>query len=235
MCTSGQYYNDALGLLPYGLPSEFAMVSVLQTLPGQLLVIPGYWITGSLSKSKGSLFLLRILIPITALLMLPGIVMAFAPFMWILPVVVIALNYTGLPQVPLFRMIAGVAPPGRMGEALSAAGITMQAAGLVSNLMIALTSSRVQNIPMKSPLWVFYPLAAVLQFCAVLPLLGNPRHGHWGAAAGVVEDQVMATIYAAVFGLRWLRKSQERSPHLQEASSSTEASADETNAAEARV
>mmetsp|Transcript_57916 Transcript_57916/g.188317 ORF Transcript_57916/g.188317 Transcript_57916/m.188317 type:complete len:188 (-) Transcript_57916:66-629(-) len=164
---------------------------------------------------------MRLLIPATAVLILPGVILDVFPQMWVLPIAVITLNYTGLTQVPLNRMVAGVAPPGRVGEALSAAGVSMQVAGFVANLFVVTVTPWVMQLPMKNPLFIFFPIAALLHLSSLYPVWGNPRRGRWGAASGLVEEQASADIYTAMAAVRWRNKM--RKPIVQK--SETEAAA----------
>jgi len=207
MSVAAQFHFQSLGLLPYGTDKQLMLVAAVGLLPGQLLVLPGYVLTGYLAKAGGTLRMLRKLIPITATLKLFGVLLLFVSYLWFLPFVVVAESYTGLANVPLMRMVSGCAPPGRMGEALSAAGVSMQVAGFIGNVAITLILPCMRMVGWEAKLWIFYPLCACLHMLAILPVLGKPSRGGWGAASGEVKDQVMANIYAGIAGRRWMMKS----------------------------
>lgn len=199
-----QYFTTSLNLRPYGTKQELRTVSVLSTLPGQLLVLPGFLVTGYLSQIGGSLKLLRRLVPLSALLIASGAVLSLLPALWCVPLVVVAQNYAGLPNVPLFRLISGVAPPGRTGEAMSAAGMAQQAGGLLVSVIILCVNPMLLTAAEETGkrLWLYYPVGGLLALLALLPLWGTPRGG-WGAAAGRVDDEAFAVAMAHVSQSRW--------------------------------
>jgi len=203
MTVSGQFHFQSLGLLPYGTVQELQVVAAVGMLPGQLLVLPGYLLTGYLAKQKGTLTLFRRLIPITAFLKLFGVLLIVVSHLWFLPLVVTAESYTGLAMVPLMRLVAAVAPPGRVGEAMSAVGVSMQAAGLVGNAFVIMMHPLMKHIHMEKQLWIYYPLCAFLHILALLPVTGAPSGAGWGMASGRVEDHFVAYVSASVAGRRW--------------------------------
>jgi len=209
MDIGGQYFNQSLGLLPYGTPSELTEVAVLTMIPGQLLAIPGSLITGYLSKRGGPLHLLRRMVPLSAILVIIGAFMAEVRQPWFIAVVVICLNYAGLPNVPLMRLVSGSAPPGRIGEALSSVGIAAQLASLIGNVFVAALNGKLMHSGIFDPLWIYYPMCGLLTLCAMIPLHGTPKGG-WGAASGLAEEQLFAVTSAHVAAQRWRRKVQQR-------------------------
>eukprot|EP00440_Ansanella_granifera_P032495 gb/GFBE01035258.1/.p1 GENE.gb/GFBE01035258.1/~~gb/GFBE01035258.1/.p1 ORF type:complete len:554 (+),score=97.14 gb/GFBE01035258.1/:1-1662(+) len=209
MDIGGQYFNQSLNLLPYGTKQEIMTVAVLTMIPGQLLAIPGSLITGYLSKRGGPLHLLRRMVPLSAILVTIGAFMAEVRQMWFIAVVVICLNYAGLPNVPLMRLVSGSAPPGRVGEALSAIGIASQLASLIGNVAVAFLNSQLIKSGLFDPLWIYYPLCGMLSLCALIPLHGMPRGG-WGAASGLAEEQVHAIVFAHLAQQRWRKEVKRR-------------------------
>jgi len=209
MDIGGQYFNQSLGLLPYGTPSELTEVAVLTMIPGQLLAIPGSLITGYLSKRGGPLHLLRRMVPFASILVVIGAFMAEVRQMWFIAIVVICLNYAGLPNVPLMRLVSGSAPPGRVGEALSSVGIAAQLASLIGNVFVAALNGQLMHSGLYDPLWIYYPMCGLLTLCAIIPLHGTPKGG-WGAASGIAEEQVFAITCAHLAAQRWRRKVKAR-------------------------
>mmetsp|Transcript_57372 Transcript_57372/g.147527 ORF Transcript_57372/g.147527 Transcript_57372/m.147527 type:complete len:546 (-) Transcript_57372:920-2557(-) len=210
MDIGGQFFNTALNLLPYGSRVEFQEVAVLTMIPGALLVIPGYMITGYLAKMGGTLKLLRKLIPFTAVMTCTGAILAIVPVAarwYIVPLVVVAQNYASLVNVPLLRLAGGVAPPGRVGEALAAVGVAGQTANLVGNAAVVVINPLLFGTLMTNPFWVYYPACALLSLSALIPVLRSPKGG-WGAASGQVSDIVYATTLAHVAAQRWRQKAQ---------------------------
>ncbi|CAE7940958.1 unnamed protein product, partial [Symbiodinium sp. KB8] len=205
MDIGGQYFNQSMGLIPYGTTQEIITVAVLTMIPGQLLAIPGNLITGYLSKRGGPLFLLRRMIPLSSFLVTVGALMAEVRQMWFIAVVVICLNYAGLPNVPLMRLASGVAPPGRVGEALSSIGIAAQLASLIGNIAVAILNRWLMSTDLYDPLWIYYPVCGTLSLCAIIPLIGTPRGG-WGSASGDLQEQFMAVVYAHKSMQRWKKE-----------------------------
>ncbi|CAE7758969.1 unnamed protein product, partial [Symbiodinium pilosum] len=205
MDIGGQFFNQSMGLIPYGTRQEIITVAVLTMIPGQLLAIPGNLVTGYLSKRGGPLFLLRRMVPMTSILVTVGAFMAEVRQMWFIAVVVICLNYAGLPNVPLMRLVSGVAPPGRVGEALSAMGIAAQLASLIGNIAVAILNRWLMSTDLYDPLWIYYPACGVLSLCAIIPLSGTPKGG-WGAASGSLQEQFVAVVYAHKAMRRWKRQ-----------------------------
>lgn len=198
----GQFFNQCLGLIQHPDESKVVMVSIWSMLPGQIMAIPGNIITGYIAKQAGPLKVLRMLIPIAALLVAVGAFMAVVQQMWYIAVVVICLTYAGMPNVPLQRIVAGVAPPGRTGEALAANGVFQMLAGLLGNMAVATLNPMLLSSSMPNPLWVYYPVCGLLVLMAILPLIGTPRGG-WGAATGSVTDQIHAISWADGALFRW--------------------------------
>jgi len=231
MVVAQPYFNQSLGLYLYGTPADFEKVSALSTLPGQLLVLPGFLLTGFLAKQNGTLRLLWRLLPLSGVLLVAGAFMALARAYWFVPVVVIAEQYASLPNVPLMRLVAGVAPPGRMGEALSAAGVCQQIAGLLGNAIIAWLNKLLQESSIADPYWVYYPFCAVIAVTAILPLWGRPKGG-WGAAGGEAKEAFFASVNAKVAGRRWrstarMAKQRRANNSSSEDSDSSDSSSDE--------
>ena len=198
----GQFFNQSLGLFEHPDPGKVVMVSVYSMLPGQIMAIPGNLVTGYVAKQAGPLKLLRTLIPIAAVLVAVGAFMAVVRQMWYIAVVVICLTYANMPNVPLQRIVAGVAPPGRTGEALATVGVFTMLAGLLGNMAVATLNPMLLKSSLHNPLWVYYPICGVLVFLAIVPLIGTPRGG-WGAATGKVGDQIMAISWADGALFRW--------------------------------
>lgn len=184
--------------------SAIVTISVLTMLPGQVMAIPANLITGALAKRNGPLKLLRILVPVSGLLVAVGAFMALIRQVWFIAVVVICLTYASLPNVPLFRMVGGLAPPGRMGEALAAVGVCAQCASLLGNVFVALVNPWLESTSIRNPLWVYYPICGTLVMLAILPLMGTPRGG-WGPASGQSIDKLHALVSTAVAYNRWKR------------------------------
>lgn len=209
LAIGGQFFNQCMGLIPYGSESQFAMVNAVSSLTGTILAVPGLLLAGLLAKQGGALRLSRQLIPLSAAFMSVGAFLAVVRQIWFVGVVVTLLSYSGLPRVPLSRIVAGVAPPGRMGEALSAMGVVAQAAGLLANCIVVLLNRSLIASPLANPLWVYYPAGGILTLLAVLPLLGAPKGG-WGAAAGLLKDVLFSVVWARVADARWKRFVQRR-------------------------
>uniref|UniRef100_A0A7S1WIU5 Major facilitator superfamily (MFS) profile domain-containing protein n=1 Tax=Alexandrium catenella TaxID=2925 RepID=A0A7S1WIU5_ALECA len=209
MVIKTQYFNQALDLYPYGTDEQFARVALMSTLPGQLMVLPGYVLTGFLAKQNGTLKLLQRLVPLTAILTAIGGLMAVVRAMWFVPVVVIAGSYAGLPNVPLMRMVSGAAPPGRVGEALSVAGVSMEIGGLLSNAMIVVVNPWLLKTPIPDVLGVYYPFGAAVALLAIIPLSSMPKGG-WGAAAGGTRDAFYAATNAKMAAAHWRRRAKRR-------------------------
>ncbi|CAE7782488.1 unnamed protein product, partial [Symbiodinium microadriaticum] len=142
---------------------------------------------GAAAASYGgdwSCFVVRI--PLSSFLVTVGALMAEVRQMWFIAVVVICLNYAGLPNVPLMRLASGVAPPGRVGEALSSIGIAAQLASLIGNIAVAILNRWLMSTDLYDPLWIYYPVCGTLSLCAIIPLIGTPRGG-WGSASGDLQ------------------------------------------------
>lgn len=202
MDIGGQYFNQSMDLIPYGTKNELTTVAVLTMIPGQLLAIPGNLVTGYLSKRGGPLYLLRRLVPIASMLVTLGAFMAEVKQFWFIALTVIFLNYASLPNVPLMRLVAGLAPPGRVGESLTAIGIAAQLASLIGNAAVVFINHKLMQTDMANPLWIYYPMCGTLTLMAILPIQGTP-YGGWGAASGLREDQMVAIVYAHVAQQRW--------------------------------
>lgn len=209
MAVGGQFYLMSLGLIPNGTDSEIAMVNVASSLPGQILVLPGLILTGFLAKQRGSLRLTRQLIPFAATCILFTAGLAFVKTLWFLPLVVVLQNYASLPRVPMMRIVAGVAPPGRMGEAISAVGISSQFSGLLGNGIVALLNPILLKCGMQNPLWIYFIAAGGMTLAGILPLVGTPKNG-WGVAAGRLEDFTVAVVWARVAKSRWKKFVQKK-------------------------
>lgn len=205
-----QFFNDCLGLLDEADEANKARrdsvitVAVLTMLPGQFMAIPGNLITGYLAKKVGTLKLLRILVPISSVLVAVGALMALVRQMWFIAVVVICLTYASMTAVPLLRMVAGVAPPGRMGEALAAVGVFAQSAGLIGNFLVAVMNPLLLRTSLTNPLWVYYPTCACIVLMAIIPLSGTPRGG-WGPASGKPKELLISFVSSVVGWNRWKR------------------------------
>lgn len=217
----GQFFQESLGLIDNTdmakdeLQRKRVWVAVYSMLPGQLMAIPGNLITGYLAKQSGPLRLLRRIVPVAAVLVMVGGLMAIVRQMWYIAVVVICLTYASMPpNVVLQRVVAGAAPPGRTGEALATAGVFSMLAGMLGNMGVASFNPILYSFGWPNPLWVYYPVCGLLVLLALLPLLGTPRGG-WGAASGAVHDQVFALAWAGDALRRWkaasLSKSQTHS------------------------
>lgn len=205
-----QFFNDTLGLLENteqlseSQRDNIITVAVLTMLPGQLMAIPGNLITGYLAKTAGTLKLLRIMIPISSLLVSVGALMVVVRKMWFIAVVVVCLNYAALPSVPLLRMVVGVAPPTRMGEALASVGVFAQSAGLIGNFIVAVVNPALLRTSLKNPLWVYYPACSIIVLLALIPLTGSPKGG-WGPASGKPKEILRAFVSGVVSWNRWKR------------------------------
>eukprot|EP00439_Symbiodinium_sp_Y106_P020884 s2616_g2.t1 len=86
------------------------------------------------------------------------------------------------------RLASGVAPPGRVGEALSSIGIAAQLASLIGNIAVAVLNRWLMSTDLYDPLWIYYPACGTLSLCAIIPLIGTPRGG-WGSASGDLQEQ----------------------------------------------
>eukprot|EP00931_Biecheleriopsis_adriatica_P087067 TRINITY_DN61591_c0_g1_i1.p1 TRINITY_DN61591_c0_g1~~TRINITY_DN61591_c0_g1_i1.p1 ORF type:complete len:547 (-),score=107.39 TRINITY_DN61591_c0_g1_i1:61-1701(-) len=198
----GQFFLQSLGLLKHHDSHAIVMVSVLSMLPGQIMAIPGNLLTGYLAQQSGPLKLLRRLVPLAAFLVSVGGLMAVVRQMWYIAVVVICLTYANLPNVPLQRIVAGVAPPGRTGEAIGTVGVFSMMASLVGNLAVASINPYLLSSSLSNPLWVYYPSCGFMVLLALIPLLGTPRGG-WGTASGKAVDSVHALIGARMAASKW--------------------------------
>lgn len=202
MAVGGQFYYQQLNLIPYGTQQQMAMVNVCSTLPGQIMVLPGLILCGYLAQQRGALRLTRQLLPLAAISIAFSCTLAFIPQLWWVVIIVAVKDYSFLPRVPIMRMVAGVAPPGRMGEAISAAGIVSQLAGLVGNGLVAVLGHVFAAMHMADPLWLYFVAGGFLTLLALLPLLGQPKNG-WGVAAGRLDDFTAAVVMASVATSRW--------------------------------
>mmetsp|Transcript_15273 Transcript_15273/g.38790 ORF Transcript_15273/g.38790 Transcript_15273/m.38790 type:complete len:279 (+) Transcript_15273:2-838(+) len=170
-----QFFRDELDLLGDGEMSEERLeqnqlISVLTTLPAEILIIPGAMLVGSLGQRLGSLRLLKILIPISGICTASGVIMALAPSYWLVPVVCIAQNYAALAgNIPLKHLVAQVAPEGRVGEAMGTLGMLGQAVGFVANAATAAVTPMLLSC-MPKPLWIYYVVCGALTLVAMLPV-----------------------------------------------------------------
>lgn len=181
----GQFFNQSLDLIQHGTDLDIGMVSVLEQIPGQLLSIPLSVITGHLAKSCGPLSLIRWMIPMCCMLMSVGALMALVRHMWFIAVVTLCLNCAGMIHVPLMRLASGLAPPGRVGESLSAVGVATEVASLLANGLVVSCNSVLINAGLFDPLWIYYPIGGLISLCALAPLSGTPPGG-WGTGSAIV-------------------------------------------------
>eukprot|EP00443_Scrippsiella_acuminata_P131193 CAMPEP_0115596836 /NCGR_PEP_ID=MMETSP0272-20121206/13040_1 /TAXON_ID=71861 /ORGANISM="Scrippsiella trochoidea, Strain CCMP3099" /LENGTH=597 /DNA_ID=CAMNT_0003032185 /DNA_START=69 /DNA_END=1863 /DNA_ORIENTATION=+ len=195
-----QFFRDELDLLGDGEMSEERLeqnqlISVLTTLPAEILIIPGAMLVGSLGQRLGSLRLLKILIPISGICTASGVIMALAPSYWLVPVVCIAQNYAALAgNIPLKHLVAQVAPEGRVGEAMGTLGMLGQAVGFVANAATAAVTPMLLSC-MPKPLWIYYVVCGALTLVAMLPggeAMGTL--GMLGQAVGFVANAATAAI-----------------------------------------
>mmetsp|Transcript_50644 Transcript_50644/g.147317 ORF Transcript_50644/g.147317 Transcript_50644/m.147317 type:complete len:630 (+) Transcript_50644:61-1950(+) len=176
-----QYFRDNLDLIPReGLSEEQRMemlhanqlVSVLTTLPPEIGIIPGAMLVAFLAKRLGSQRLLRLMIPIAALMTAAGSIMAAVPEYWLVPLVCLFLNYASLAaNVPLKHLLAAAAPEGRTGEAMASLGMLNQAVCFIANTAVMISTPLLYSA-MEKPLWIAYLCSGFITFLGSFTILG---------------------------------------------------------------
>eukprot|EP00440_Ansanella_granifera_P040166 gb/GFBE01043565.1/.p1 GENE.gb/GFBE01043565.1/~~gb/GFBE01043565.1/.p1 ORF type:complete len:516 (+),score=107.69 gb/GFBE01043565.1/:1-1548(+) len=162
----GQFFMSSLDLIEHGTLREQQMVTVLSSVPTQLVAIPAFALVGWLAKRYSPLELLRFMIPFAAVMIMAGAVMKWYPQMWCIPVVCITENLAGLTSVPLQLLIAELAPKGRLGEAMGVIGMTKQIVAFSGNAVVALVNPVLMQSGLENPLWIYYPVCACLKVLA---------------------------------------------------------------------
>jgi len=126
------------------------------------------------------------------------------PHLWVVPFIVAVQNMGDLYQVPLMRMAAGVARPGRVGTWLTMVGMAVEAGNIVGYLAIIVINSLLSRSKNHFPLWIYYPAAGALGMLALVSIWGKPKTDMgWGAAAGNCRDQFKAMMLARKLAKRW--------------------------------
>jgi len=165
-----QYFRDELDLTKSGTLEQEQTISVLSTLPPQLFVIPATAFTGYLAQQWGSLKLLKVLIPVSAVMTSAGVVMAIFPYMWVVPLVCLAQNFAALAdKVPLKHLVAEAAPRGRVGEAMGTLGMVGQAISFLGNAVVASTTPTMYHY-LEKPLWIYFLACGALTLLSALPI-----------------------------------------------------------------
>eukprot|EP00415_Alexandrium_ostenfeldii_P005143 UN5143 len=177
---------------------------MLRTVGGQLVVIPGFVLTGYLAMQNGTMKVLRCLIPVTALMLSMGALIKAVRFMWFVAVLEFFLSLTDLYEVPLSRLVTGVARPGKVGEWLSTLGLAMEVAKLLGNAFtVGINTVFMINLH-GLRLWWYYPSCGLLILLAALPILGTPKvPTGWGAAAGSRMEQLHMHLAVARAANKW--------------------------------
>eukprot|EP00418_Pyrodinium_bahamense_P025782 CAMPEP_0179137024 /NCGR_PEP_ID=MMETSP0796-20121207/65337_1 /TAXON_ID=73915 /ORGANISM="Pyrodinium bahamense, Strain pbaha01" /LENGTH=482 /DNA_ID=CAMNT_0020836163 /DNA_START=7 /DNA_END=1452 /DNA_ORIENTATION=- len=213
MGNDGQYFAQVLHLRTEMNGNSYTEMNVLRSLGAHSMVMPGFLLTGYFAMKTGTLKLLRRLVPVTAAtvasgaLMLTDQVVMHSGFVWLVPVVVAVQTLSGLYQVPLMRLAAGVARPGRIGTWLTVVGMAVECGRMLGNLVIILTNELMIAHTHHVLLWRYYPAAGVVALFALLFLSGKPKLAiGWGAAAGGCKEQLEAVIIAHKVSRHWKRK-----------------------------
>jgi len=170
------YFRDELGLLQHGSLEQQQQVSVLATLPPQLAVMPLLALTGLLAQRWGSMVLLKVLIPISAIMISSGTLLALFPYIWMVPIICVALNVASMASnVPLKHLIAEQAPPERVGEAMGVLGMVGQTISFLANAVVASTTPVMYQL-LEKPLWIYYLACGIMTALALIPVASMANH-----------------------------------------------------------
>eukprot|EP00928_Gymnodinium_smaydae_P032163 TRINITY_DN23367_c0_g1_i1.p1 TRINITY_DN23367_c0_g1~~TRINITY_DN23367_c0_g1_i1.p1 ORF type:complete len:528 (-),score=97.31 TRINITY_DN23367_c0_g1_i1:93-1676(-) len=153
-------------------------VSAIFTYPGMLVALPAFFLAGIAAKRLGALTLLRIGIPVSAVLQaLPALLVVF-PQILVVMCSGVSLALSGVIFTPLQTVCAEIAPPGAVGESMALVGVSKQAASVAGNILVFFGVPLLQSMHWDHPLWVFYPLAAAIALsssCFAAGIRSRPR------------------------------------------------------------
>lgn len=142
--------------------------SQLNDYPGLLSTLPAYLLMGRLSKSCGALRLLKLMIPVAALLQVLPIALVQFKAMWFVPILGISMKLSGVIFTPLQIVNAQIAPEGRVGECMASVGVAKQAASVASNLLVSsITPWLRERIARPEPF--YFPVAGIICLLAYIP------------------------------------------------------------------
>lgn len=150
-----------------------AAIDVSVHLSLKLLLVPGLLICGDLLQRLGPIKLARWLaLPALASICLTTSLVFFRPPWW-MGTVVMASSFSSLLRVPLVRLMALVAPEGRLAESFAAVGVSESLATLVAaELMMLLHFGLRQTGHSGLPPWIPLLAASTLRFAALGPITG---------------------------------------------------------------
>mmetsp|Transcript_1418 Transcript_1418/g.4154 ORF Transcript_1418/g.4154 Transcript_1418/m.4154 type:complete len:552 (-) Transcript_1418:91-1746(-) len=209
----GQFFSESLHLYEQTDSLPFDQMNILRSVGSSLIFTPAYILAGYISMSRGTLKVLRWLVPVTAIVMSVGGFTVLIPKMWIVPVIVAVQNTGELYQVPLMRMAAGVARPGRVGTWLTLVGMAFEAGNILGGFAIILFNSIFckSNNEDSFPLWIYYPVAGAVAMLALLSVCGVPKGQiGWGSAAGTCKEQFAVMMLARRAGLKLRARARAR-------------------------
>jgi len=163
---SAQFALNQFDLVHTDDTSKQKLVSLLFQWPGYALLLPSFVVVGLLSKRFSALRMLRVLVPITGVLLSLPVLLRVAPVMWLVPIVGISVPLSMVVFAPLQSLITQLAPDDRVGEAMGSVGASKQVASLLSNLCVGGLVPFLLSTGMPKPLWIFYPLATASSLIA---------------------------------------------------------------------
>lgn len=164
---SAQYALNQFDLIYSSDGARKKEVAIVFQWPGYLFLMPAFLVAGFLAKTCGALRTLKILIPLTGVMMSMPVLVRFVPRIWLAAITGMAVPLSMVVFAPLQSLISEVAPPGKVGEAMGSVGASKQAVGLASNIAVSGLVPALLRTGFEKPLWIFYPLATLTSFAAL--------------------------------------------------------------------
>eukprot|EP00930_Biecheleria_cincta_P004102 TRINITY_DN1049_c0_g1_i1.p1 TRINITY_DN1049_c0_g1~~TRINITY_DN1049_c0_g1_i1.p1 ORF type:complete len:608 (-),score=130.50 TRINITY_DN1049_c0_g1_i1:45-1868(-) len=166
----GQFFMQSLDLIENGTHEDRQMVTVLSSIPSQVTTIPTMAAVGWIAKRYRPMQMLWVMIPVGAVCVMAGCMLNWIPYMWFLPIVCATESFADLTRIPMALLITELAPKGRLGEAMGVVGMIKQIVSFLGNAVVAGLNPVLQASELHNPLWIYYPICALMRLLTLLAL-----------------------------------------------------------------
>merc|ERR1719356_2314014 len=106
------------------------------------------------------------LIPVASFLQCLPTLLIFLPHLWAVGVVGAILGSSLMVLPPLQALVAQLAPPDRVSEAMGAVGAFKSMSSFLGNLFVILIVPLLQRTGLQHPLWILYPVCGLMSLSA---------------------------------------------------------------------
>jgi len=163
--------------------AQRVLVAYVSATATQVALLIGCYAAGILAKRFSSRRLMLWLIPVAGFLQCLPTLLIFLPHLWAVGVVGAILGSSLMVLPPLQALVAQLAPPDRVSEAMGAVGAFKCLASLLGNLLVSLIVPVLRRSGLSHPLWVLYPACGAMTLSSLLLVQRLPVAAAYGATA----------------------------------------------------